>query len=150
MGETEEEELHPNQDEKDEIAELVKALEDSDVSHSISKGSKRPFGSFYTSKNPALIFEHLWGYLASKGIECQTNVDKLCVEFGVKVSDLQETETIIEAKIVEIFADDEEVESEDQKYRVSLNMKSGDRFAYSKMCKQIMNDQLNMFEDVAM
>jgi len=84
MGETEEEELHPNQDEKDEIAELVKALEDSDVSHSISKGSKRPFGAFYTTKNPSLIFEHLWGYLASKGIECQTNVDKLCVEFGVK------------------------------------------------------------------
>jgi len=63
---------------------------------------------------------------------------------------LQDIETIIEAKIVEIFEDDEEVESEDKKYKVSLNMKSGDRFAYSKMCKQIMNDQLNMFEDVAM
>lgn len=150
MGETEEEELHPNQDEKDEIAELVKALADSNVSHSISKGSKRAFGSFYTSRNPALIFEHLWGYLASKGIECQTNVDKLAIEFGVKLSDLQETETIIEAKIVEIFAEDEEVESEDQKYRVSLTLKSGDRFAYSKMCKQIMKDQLNMFEDVTM
>ena len=128
MGDSEEQELHPNQDEKDRIAELVGALEDSDVQHYIKKGSKRALGSFYTTRNPVVIFEYIWGYLASKGIECETNVDKLCDEFGVKMSDLQETETRIEAKIVEIFAD-EEVESEDKQYKMSLSMKSGDKFA---------------------
>lgn len=140
MGDSEEEELHPNQDEKDEIAELVEALNDSDVKHIHAKGVKRPFGAFYTSKNPALIYEHLWGYLASKGIECSTNTDKLCVEFAIKMSDMSETETQIEAKIIEMLEEGAESDSEDKKYKVSLTLKSGDRFAYSKMCKQIMND----------
>ena len=140
MGDSEEEELHPNQDEKDEIKDLVDALEDSDAKFIHAKGAKRPFGSFYTSKNPALIYEHLWGYLASKGIECSTNTDKLCLEFGIKMSDLSETETQIEAKIIEVLEEGAESESEDKKYKVSLTLKSGDRFAYSKMCKQIMND----------
>jgi hypothetical protein len=140
MGDSEEEELHPNQDEKDEIAELVDALNDSDVKHMLTKGSKRPFGAFYTSKNPALIYEHLWGYLASQGIECTTNSDKLCVEFGVKMSELSDAETQIEAKIIEVLEEDAESDNEDKKYRVTLTLKSGDRFAYSKMCKQIMKD----------
>lgn len=90
MGDSEEEELHPNDDEKDEISELVESIKDSEHKHILSKGAKRPFGSFYTSKHPGLIFEHLWGYLASKGYDCEINANNLCLDFAVKQSEYGE------------------------------------------------------------
>lgn len=79
-----EEELHPNQYEKEEIADLVEALKESERKFISHKGSKRAFGSFATTKNPTLIFEHLWGYLASKGYDCATNTENNSLQFAVK------------------------------------------------------------------
>jgi len=83
MGSSEEE-LHPNEDEKEELSELVESIKDSELKHVLNRGAKRAFGSFFTSKNPIIIFEHVWGYLASKGIDCETNQENLSIEFAIK------------------------------------------------------------------
>jgi len=51
-------------------------------------------------------------------------------------------------QIVEV--EDEEDESEAIKYRVSLKLKEGDKFTYAKFTKQVMNENLKMFEDCTM
>lgn len=100
----EEEELRPNQDEKEEIAELVEDMKNCDKLIQ-GKGAKRPFGAFYTHKNPAVILEHLWGYLASQGIDCEINATEKCIDFAIQKGDLNATETKIQAKIVEVLYD---------------------------------------------
>jgi hypothetical protein len=38
----------------------------------------------------------------------------------------------------------------DEEYRVSLKLKEGDKFTYAKFTKQVMNENLKMFEDCTM
>ena len=58
---------------------------------------------------------------------------------------MEDNVTKIQAQILEV--EDEEDESEDIKYRVSLKLKEGDKFTYAKFTKQVMSENLKMFED---